>query len=438
MTPRLSLVIVLGLAVLALAPSAQAQQPSVRAESGGVAIGGRVSGSTFNITGVPSEQLEALVATRTKELTERTAEQKKLIALLEDKLSSNGQQIHAALDILGERYVPPERLAAKLIEVAQNFKALQEQIAKVLPGDDAKVAALKADAQKAIHSGDLTRADTLLANIEALQRAAFDRLAANMAETIAQRGDIALIKLQYREAAKRFAEAAATLPAESTYQDKRIGYLLKEADALYRQGDEFGDNGTLLVAIERQRSVLNLMPRERKPLDWATTQNNLGNALSTLGERESGTARLEEAVAAYRDALTEYTRERKPRDWATTQNNLGNALSTLGARESGTARLEEAVAAYRDALTEYTRERVPLQWATTQNNLGNALSTLGERESGTARLNEAVAAYREALKEFTSERAPYYRDVAQKNLDAALKLLDERTRQIRREPRNGG
>ena len=30
---------------------------------------------------------------------------------------------------------------------------------------------------------------------------------------------------------------------------------------------------------------------------------NLGNALMTLGERESGTARLEEAVAAYNGAL---------------------------------------------------------------------------------------------------------------------------------------
>ncbi len=79
-----------------------------------------------------------------------------------------------------------------------------------------------------------------------------------------------------------------------------------------------------------------------------------------LGERESGTARLEEAVAAYRAALEERTRERVPLDWATTQNNLGNALSTLGERESGTARLEEAVAAYRAALEERTRERVPL------------------------------------------------------------------------------
>ena len=33
------------------------------------------------------------------------------------------------------------------------------------------------------------------------------------------------------------------------------------------------------------------------------TQNNLGNALLRLGERESGTARLEEAVAAYRAAI---------------------------------------------------------------------------------------------------------------------------------------
>ena len=86
------------------------------------------------------------------------------------------------------------------------------------------------------------------------------------------------------------------------------------------------------------------------PLDWATTQNNLGNALRMLGERESDTARLEEAVTAYRDALTERTRERVPLGWAMTQNNLGAALWTLGERESGTARLEEAIAAWEACL----------------------------------------------------------------------------------------
>ena len=110
---------------------------------------------------------------------------------------------------------------------------------------------------------------------------------------------------------------------------------------------------------------------------------------SRLGERESGTARLEEAVAAYRAALLERTRERVPLYWATTQNNLANALSSLGERESGTARLEEAVAAYRAALLEYTRERVPRVWETTQKNLDFALQLggAGRQRGGLAEVN---------------------------------------------------
>jgi hypothetical protein len=34
----------------------------------------------------------------------------------------------------------------------------------------------------------------------------------------------------------------------------------------------------------------------------------------------------------------------------------------LGERENGTARVEDAVVAYREALKERTRERVPLDW----------------------------------------------------------------------------
>jgi tetratricopeptide (TPR) repeat protein len=102
------------------------------------------------------------------------------------------------------------------------------------------------------------------------------------------------------------------------------------------------------------------------------------------------------------------------------------SLWRLGERESGTGRLEEAVAAHREALKERTRERVPLQWAATQMNLGAALSSLGERESGTGRLEEAVAAHREALKEYTKEAAPYWHNIAQQNLGRANALLGQR------------
>jgi hypothetical protein len=67
----------------------------------------------------------------------------------------------------------------------------------------------------------------------------------------------------------------------------------------------------------------------------------------------------------------------------------GLALATLGERESGTTRLEDAVAAYREALKEITRTRIPLDWAMTQNNLGTALWMLGERTGDALQLKEA-------------------------------------------------
>ena len=54
---------------------------------------------------------------------------------------------------------------------------------------------------------------------------------------------------------------------------------------------------------------------------------------------------LKQAVAIYRSVLEERTRDHVPLDWAMTQNNLGNALLALGKRESDTERLEQAVAA---------------------------------------------------------------------------------------------
>jgi tetratricopeptide (TPR) repeat protein len=182
--------------------------------------------------------------------------------------------------------------------------------------------------------------------------------------------------LRFAEAAGLYEQAANLLPAED--RNARGTEWLSAGARWTDQGRDFADNPALVNAITACRTALEHYIRERVPKKWAATQNNLGVALMTLGERETGTERLEEAVAALRAALEEYTRERMPLDWAMTQSNLGMALATLGERESGTERLEEAVAAYRAALEEGTRERVPLQWALTHNNLGAALWKLGE------------------------------------------------------------
>ena len=431
--------IVLALLIVALvgANSLSAQQRAeTRGDQSPALIAGRDAIVTYGLTPEQVRELtKAAAAGAVGPLADRIID-------LSNRLGVTQGATLTMLRILDQGDVPLEQLPQKLAEVADQYKKFQAQLAALNPQNPlARGFVEQAQAEIKVGKADsLIKAHQLLsqakqAQIAAAQQARNLRQKAQVAEdeqliqaaaSSAAEGDLAMTELHYLQGADLFKEAANLVPPGNAYEDKRIDYLRREIRALYQQGDEFGDNSALLSAIERCKRLIDLQPRERVPLDWAGTQNGLGTALGVLGERESGTARLEEAVAAFREALEEATRERVPLDWAETQTNLGNALARLGERESGTARLEEAVAAYREALKEWTRERVPLQWAATQTNLGTALARLGERESGTARLEEAVAAYGEALEEATRERVPLDWAATQTGLGNALGRLGER------------
>jgi tetratricopeptide (TPR) repeat protein len=109
----------------------------------------------------------------------------------------------------------------------------------------------------------------------------------------------------------------------------QINYLSERTDEYYEQGDTQGDNAALLVAIAICRELLKERTPERTPLDWAMTQNNLGNALAALGERESGTARLQEAVAAYDAALSVFVLTRADYHTGHCRANRERALALL-------------------------------------------------------------------------------------------------------------
>ena len=210
--------------------------------------------------------------------------------------------------------------------------------------------------------------------------------------------------------------------------ERRIALQWTLGVALQTLGERERGTARLEQAVATFRAALEEYTRERVPLQWAAMQTHLGTALQTLGERERGPERLEQAIKAHRAALEEYTRERAPLQWAATQNNLGITLGILGERERGTTRLEQAVEAFHSALEVLSRERVPLEWAATQNNLGNALLALGERESRPARFEQAVEAYRAALLEYTRERVPLDWAGTQNNLGNALRTLGGRER----------
>jgi len=438
MTPRtLWLALVLGASVAAVAPPvAMALGDTTGAPCAVTAGSGTASNNTITCNfGLTPEQLrqvsKAAVEDATAPLIDRIASISKTLGVTEEAAKT-------LLRIIGEQPdVPDERLGEVLTKVATDYKRLQTQVAALNP-DNPTARDLVERAKSEIAAGHFAAAHQLLlqarkAQIAAAQeaaklaeqaQAARDAQLLGAAASAAAEGDLTMTELHYAQAADLFKQAAGLVPAG--HPEETTNYSQRQADALYRQGDERGDNAALKQSIDTWRLVLQQRPRARVPLDWAAMQNNLGRVLKTLGERESGTELLEEAVASYRGALEEGTHDRVPLDWAMTQMNLGNALARLGERESGTERLEEAVAAYRAALEEWTRAGVPLRWAVTQNNLGNALARLGERESGTARLEQAVAAFRAALEERTHDRVPLDWAMTQMNLGNALQSLGER------------
>jgi hypothetical protein len=104
------------------------------------------------------------------------------------------------------------------------------------------------------------------------------------------------------------------------------------------------------------------------------------------------------------------------------QNNLGNALRSLGDRDSGTDKLEQAVEAYQQALKERTRDRVPLDWAMTQYNLALTYLTMFEKTAQAAHLDRAQDLLSAAAAEFAAAGASHYVDAVarlQAKIDAA-------------------
>ena len=324
--------------------------------------------------------------------------------------------------------VPPEKWGEALDKIVEEYRKFQAQAAAFQTEDpqtkrlidQGRELADQAKFEEAYQKLDQATGRELKAATD-LDRASQNRKT-NAAEVLAIKAHLKNTEREFREAAELF-ERAAGLVKDS--EDAHWDYLEQAASAWYDHGEAKGDNQALSQAIGLRGAILDHYPRHDKPLDWARIQNNLGNALASLGEREPGTERLEQAVAAYEEALKEYPRKRIPLEWAMTQNNLGNALQRLGEREKGTERLDHAVWAFEEALKERTRERVPLDWAMTQNNLGNALRELGRRKSDVVLVRKAVKAQEAALEVAKEAGQAHYVKIISANLDESRQALAE-------------
>jgi tetratricopeptide (TPR) repeat protein len=258
------------------------------------------------------EMVEAMVAYATRSLERLNDQQRADIEKLRQELGTTHGILHGVAAILREHLkegdIPFERLTQELINMVRQREALITQQSTLPPDPDVMFARIQKEIDAALADSDDERARQFLIQkrdaklaasekrkeaVEGLLTAATrDRLDAAASE--AALGDLACARLEYLVAAGHFKAAIDMLPP--SVADARWGYLIRYADVLDDLGNEKGDNAALLKAIDIYRFALLEKPRERMPLDWATTQNNLGNALQSLGERESGTVRIEEAL----------------------------------------------------------------------------------------------------------------------------------------------
>ncbi len=139
-----------------------------------------------------------------------------------------------------------------------------------------------------------------------------------------------------------------------------------------------------IVLAEAQSAFMESLEltRERSPLTWASTQTLSGLTSIALSNSDSPNAadHLRDAVGAFNQSLTVETSSCTPLPWAETQQQLGNALTLLGQGENDVQDFRKAEDAYRAELKIHTNGEFPSQWASAQTGLSRVLSLRGDRE----------------------------------------------------------
>lgn len=440
MGPRCAAFILL----LFAAPAARGQERMIvqHSEGAGATNIGVVQGSV-TINGIDPSILTVMAQTFAGQVAataEARAQAEAKAAELATKLGVTTAATAAFFRTLGEQRVPEEDIAARLLQIADQFAKTKQGLAALEP-EDPQSAALVEKAGEALNSGRLAEASDLLRQAQAIEMAALrqarelrqraqeaeDRHARKVAGLLAGQGGIAGTQLQYARAADAYEQAADALPAGQA--SERAKYLSRAAAACLEQTEAVGEEAFVRRAIADLGRALTLVPRRSDPLQSAELEVILGRAWTKLYLRTHSPEDFDQARRSFGLALEVVTRESAPGAWGSAQNGLGNLNLAAGSHGRGTATLLEAVRFYRAGAEVNTRVRAPELWGALQDNIGMALRLVGARNSRVDILREAVAAHELALTVRTrdidgAKWAKSHVNIARALLDLSQQLQD--------------
>lgn len=179
------------------------------------------------------------------------------------------------------------------------------------------------------------------------------------------------------------------------------------------------------AAREALETALTEDYRSQTPLDWAETQNSLGNIIAAQGQQLRDPEFFEAAIQCFNKALEELSQDGTPLDWAATECNLGTARQAQGRLDGDAGLLKTSVDAYTKALLEWSRKETPEEWGSAMLQLGTTLHTYGKLLKGNRTFQKSVVAYKNALTVLDADNHAFELAAAHNNCGAVLHNLAE-------------
>lgn len=118
--------------------------------------------------------------------------------------------------------------------------------------------------------------------------------------------------------------------------------------------------------------------RATVPNFWATVQFNYASSLADGGTSFGIINYLKLAVKHYQATLEEWTKNRVPLDWASVQYNMGNALMHIAWYDKDVGKVAQGLGAFDSALTVLTMKNHPTLWFRAQEDRARAENLLNE------------------------------------------------------------
>lgn len=208
---------------------------------------------------------------------------------------------------------------------------------------------------------------------------------------------------------------------------------------LVEQGLAASHAGRIQDAIAHYHRALRTFTREAWPREFAVLHNNLAIAYLSIPATDER-ARIREALAvqSFEQVLQVVDPVEHPVEYAMTQNNLGNALQYAPTGHP-VANLLRAIEAYDEALKVRSATVTPLEYAKTVANKANALASLPDDPQQPGPDNPrnrtaAIALYAQAAAIF----GRFGQDQARRQVDEAIAELQPTTPPAEPRPAEAG